>query len=390
MKVFHFIDSYLRLTETFIYNYILASSKDEANQVFIFASRVENAANFPLPANVKLVMLPVDRNRRSITGWYRYIYQFFIDYPYWHKFIADMLKKHHGSVVHCHFGPYGINFQKALMSTHTHQNFVVSFYGFDAGYEVMAKKNYLDELTALWQQCTAVFCEGPFLRKKLYDLGLPEKKGLINPIIIDKALYTIKEEFNFPPAGEPLKFLVIGRFAEKKGIHISLKALGELKKNGFANFSVTLVGDGPLKDLYNRIITDYGMEAHVSFKGLLPLSDCKQLMAVSDVLLHPSLEAANKDSEGGAPTIIIEAQYMGMPVIASKHADIPFVMGYDDFLAEENDADDLKRVIVKFMETPANDIRTLVDRGRAHVLAQHTFENAPYMHHLENIAAVKE
>ena len=45
-----------------------------------------------------------------------------------------------------------------------------------------------------------------------------------------------------------------------------------------------------------------------------------------DILLAPSVTAANGDGEGGAPTTILDAQALGTIVVGSTHADIPFLV----------------------------------------------------------------
>ena len=61
------------------------------------------------------------------------------------------------------------------------------------------------------------------------------------------------------------------------------------------------------------------------------------------MFLAPSVTAANGDSEGGAPTTILDAQATGTIVVASRHADIPFIVddGLTGFLAEEGQPDAL-------------------------------------------------
>ncbi|NIP81231.1 MAG: glycosyltransferase, partial [Gemmatimonadetes bacterium] len=52
--------------------------------------------------------------------------------------------------------------------------------------------------------------------------------------------------------------------------------------------------------------------------------------------------AANGDGEGGAPTTLLEAQAVGLPVVASRHADIPWVVAPEaGLLAPEEDPEAL-------------------------------------------------
>ena len=53
------------------------------------------------------------------------------------------------------------------------------------------------------------------------------------------------------------------------------------------------------------------------------------------------MTARNGDTEGGAPTTILDAQAVGTIVVGSTHADIPFLVedGVTGFLADEGSDD---------------------------------------------------
>ncbi len=66
------------------------------------------------------------------------------------------------------------------------------------------------------------------------------------------------------------------------------------------------------------------------------------------MLIHPSVTATDGDSEGGAPTILLEAQAIGTPVVTTRHADIPHVVpeGAGVYLCAEHDVDALGEALV--------------------------------------------
>ena len=57
----------------------------------------------------------------------------------------------------------------------------------------------------------------------------------------------------------------------------------------------------------------------VEFTGLLTLAQVRERMGQASVVVVPSVTAADGDSEG-LPTVILEAQAMGTPVGATRHA----------------------------------------------------------------------
>jgi colanic acid/amylovoran biosynthesis glycosyltransferase len=48
-------------------------------------------------------------------------------------------------------------------------------------------------------------------------------------------------------------------------------------------------------------------------------------IAGASVTVFPSRTAPDGDAEGGAPVTLIEAQWLGVPVLVSGHDDLPFV-----------------------------------------------------------------
>ena len=75
-------------------------------------------------------------------------------------------------------------------------------------------------------------------------------------------------------------------------------------------------------------------------------------MEKADLFLHPSVTADNGDSEGGAPTVILESQAHGMPVISTYHADIPNIVrpNKSALLSNERDVVSLADNILYLLE----------------------------------------
>ena len=77
-------------------------------------------------------------------------------------------------------------------------------------------------------------------------------------------------------------------------------------------------------------------------------------MDAADIFIHPSVTAANGDSEGGAPTTILEAQVCGLPVVSTTHADIPSIVvpGESAMLAPERDVVTLGNYLCTLLSEP--------------------------------------
>ena len=88
--------------------------------------------------------------------------------------------------------------------------------------------------------------------------------------------------------------------------------------------------------------------------GMLPYQQVIELLSKCDLLLQPSRIAADGDSEGGAPVIMLDAQAAGVPVVATRHADIPeyVVDGVSGLLADERDVEGLSLQIEALLREP--------------------------------------
>ena len=88
-----------------------------------------------------------------------------------------------------------------------------------------------------------------------------------------------------------------------------------------------------------------------------------------DVFIHPSCYAADRDCEGGAPVVLLDAQATGMPVIATTHCDIPeeVVHGETGLLSAEKDVARLAESIRFFYRLEEEDYQPWSLAARRHV-----------------------
>jgi len=92
----------------------------------------------------------------------------------------------------------------------------------------------------------------------------------------------------------------------------------------------------------------------VDFRGLVPKLELREAYYDHHIFLAPSRTGSKGDNEGGAPVTIIEAQASGMPVVATRHCDIPNVVqeGKSGLLAEERDEEGLGRHLESLAGSP--------------------------------------
>jgi glycosyltransferase involved in cell wall biosynthesis len=155
--------------------------------------------------------------------------------------------------------------------------------------------------------------------------------------------------------------LFIGRLHEKKGIIYLIHAMGILI-NKLDNVKLVICGGGPLSDKLKRAVTDLQLNDNVFFKGFISETDKIELLAISDLLVVPSIIMESGETEG-LPAVIQEGLSAGKPIIASNvsGANEIIINGENGILIEEKSAEDLAEAIILLKNN--EDLRKKIERN---------------------------
>jgi len=354
--------SFLAKSETFIYNSLMQM---ERFRPICLAWNHANQDIFPF-LREDLYLIPGGRGLpvRFLSGLQRWC---FGRDAFAERTALKILKDRHALLIHAHFGTSGVyagRLKKMLAIP-----MVTTFYGFDVS-KLARNRTWLKWYRELFALGDLFLVEGPFMKMRLQELGCRSDKVGIQRIGIPIERLTFRPR-KPKKAGEPVVLLFSGRFVEKKGILNALRAVYAAHAQG-AHLEFRLIGDGPLMASIRRFLREYGMQDYVHLLGYLPYADYLAEMQKADIFVHTSVTASDGDSEGGAPTTILEAQALGMPVIATRHADIPNVVvpGESALLSPEGDWKDI-----------CSNLGSMLDRqeawedmgrsGRSHVETHH-------------------
>ena len=105
---------------------------------------------------------------------------------------------------------------------------------------------------------------------------------------------------------EELKLLWVGRFMPRKGILLLLDVMKELK--AYPGISLTVVGDGEMREAFLEKIAEYELGKTVIWTGKVPYTEVREHYQKNDVFFFTSL----RDS---CPAQLIEAMAFGLPVV---------------------------------------------------------------------------
>jgi glycosyltransferase involved in cell wall biosynthesis len=114
----------------------------------------------------------------------------------------------------------------------------------------------------------------------------------------------------------------VGSIREQKGVFVLLEVVELLRKKG-TDISLTLIGDGPARDEVRERVRGMGLGDQVTLAGSLDHRDTLRRIAASDVLVLPS-------ASEGLPRVVLEAQDIGTPVVATPVGAIPGVIDHEN------------------------------------------------------------
>jgi colanic acid/amylovoran biosynthesis glycosyltransferase len=234
-------------------------------------------------------------------------------------------------ILHAHYGPVGnsYRFARDLFKAPC----VVSFYGYDAW--AVPRKEGPEVYRKLFATADRVLVLADAMGRQLQALGCPAEIQTRLAVGVRVEDFPFRERSRLPD--QPVRFLTVARFVEKKGIADALRAFAEARKRR-GDLQYDLVGDGPLRGRIEKLIQELDLQASVTLHGYCEGRRLRDLMDAAHVLVLSSVTAADGDQEC-TPVSLMDAQASGLPVLATRHSGIPEVIrdGESGFLVAEHD-----------------------------------------------------
>ncbi|NET34312.1 MAG: glycosyltransferase family 4 protein [Cyanothece sp. SIO1E1] len=282
------------------------------------------------------------------------------------KGLKTFIQEQKVDVLHAHFADVAWYYHE--LATKLELPLVISFYGWD--YEMLSRMRpeFRHHIPSLFQRAAAIICEGPYGANLLAEKGCPKNKLHVVPLGVEV------EQIPFFRRDKPqsaLRLLQIASFTEKKGQLTTLMAVKATLPT-CPGLRLTFVGGAnqpSYKEFIGKEVERLGLAEVVEILDHLDFAALHNFMRDYQVFIHPSRHAANGDCEGGAPIVLLDAQATGMPVISTKHCDIPseVVDGQTGHLANEQDHIALAGYIRIFYEMPQADYEKMARAARQHV-----------------------
>lgn len=249
-------------------------------------------------------------------------------------------------IVHCHFGHLGRLGLAVKRLMPSEPGLVVTFHAFEL---VKPWSQPIDRFYApLFDSDALLLPVSDYWRTKLTGAGASRQRTIVHHMGI-----------NIPRAGSAQRrsthrtprLIMVGRMVEKKGHRTAIEALGKLRgRRPDIDFRCDLIGSGPLCEEVRAAVRDLHLEHVVRLLGPKPHTETLRAIEEADLLLLPSITAADGDMEG-IPIVLMEAMARGVPVISTRHGGIPELIedGRSGLLVPERDSTSLAEAVLRVL-----------------------------------------
>lgn len=183
----------------------------------------------------------------------------------------------------------------------------------------------------------AFICLTEFYKRKLLEVGVPERKIYIRPNFIDR------DYLASPPCpGKGQYVLYLGRLSPEKGPWTVVKAFERLR-----HLQLRIVGTGPLEAELRQYIS-------VNRLDNIRLLGFKTGREKADLVRGCLLAVVPSECYENFPTVILEFFSAGKPVIASKLGGLPHIVedGKNGVLFSPADSSDLAEKVSSLIARP--------------------------------------
>lgn len=193
-----------------------------------------------------------------------------------------------------------------------------------------------------------IIANSAHLKNRFEQFGVPSKKITV----IRYGLDTERIRASRHEPHKPLRFGFTGTIVEHKGIRLLLHAFRRVPEA-----SLSIWGDYDQNDAIQKYHASLNPPKNVRFMGGYKAEELNDVLSGIDVLFVPSLW------EEAYGLTVDEGKLAGIPVIATRVGGIPEHLdhGKDGFLFSPEDADDLVRIIKRFVDDPDLAIRHAPD-----------------------------
>ena len=286
-------------------------------------------------------------------------------------YLKNNFRKIRANIIHAHFAHVGweaIKLKDALKLP-----LVVSFYGYDYQSVPFKYPIWKKRYKALFEKVDIIICEGYHGKKILLDMGCDESKIEVCKLGIEVKKIAVNKPNK---SKNSLKMIQIANMVDKKGHIHTLLAFADALKS-CPNMHLTLIGNGKNRPKIMQFLEMNNLKENISVINDISYASLHNFLDDYNVFIHPSCYTDDMDCEGGAPIVLLDAQATGLPIISTKHCDIPDEVSHkkSGFLADEKNNEQLSKYIKKFYRMSSLEYIAFSKNARNHIEKNYDISN---------------
>ncbi|OWY65911.1 glycosyl transferase [cyanobacterium TDX16] len=164
-------------------------------------------------------------------------------------------------------------------------------------------------------------------------------------------------------------FLFVGHILPRKGLQILLAACKILQQQGYREYTLQVVGNGPQQEELAKFAQEHHLTDCIQWVGRVDYNLISTYFRNADVFVLPTLE----DTWG---VVVLEAMLLGKPVLCSTSAGTAelIVNGENGYVFDPNQPEKLAELMRQFIDRPT----AIEDMGKKaqQIMSQYTPEAA--------------
>jgi glycosyltransferase involved in cell wall biosynthesis len=244
-------------------------------------------------------------------------------------------------IIHAHFLLSG--FIGVFIKKFSRKKLVITAHGSDV-YKIPKKGIFKKIFIWIISKSNAITTVSYANKRRLIDLGL--KKEMITVIPNGVNLSQFKTKSILGENRDKIDIVWIGKINEIKGLEYLIQAMVTVI-DIHPNSNLTLIGDGPLKQKYEKLTFDLSLNKNIVFAGSIKNNKIPDYLEDKDIFVLPSLSE-------GLPLAIIEAMAASKPIITSNVGGISDLVddGVNGILIDSKNPDLLAEKICYLIENP--------------------------------------
>jgi glycosyltransferase involved in cell wall biosynthesis len=318
MNVLHVANAFSPISQTFVYDAILALEQTGRVRNTVLTGARVNRRERPFERVKLLPYFDVVSGRGSGSGPARVARLFA---PFYRAAFARALHTVKPDVIHCHFAWSAVAASR-LLGDRLREPMLVSLHGTDVTYRPAVDSDYRRQLLDLAASDQVLFTvNSDFLRGIVTQLGVPAHRVRILPNAVNPRFQPARKRALFRP-GDRFHVVNTARFVPWKGQELLIRAFAGLVRD-YPNALLTLIGDGETLGSMQDLTQLLGIADRVRFLGEVPHAALPDLLNDADVYVQPSILDPTTSQVETFGISVLEAIACGLPVVITNTGGIP-------------------------------------------------------------------